>query len=321
MRKQDEQSSSTLNPQTERKIYQGSIQPKGFPSIPPNWVSEWETFPSSDGKLQLFSSLHRREPWSGPRLLVILHGMGEHGGRYLHFPHYLQNTVDAVCCLDHRGHGRSEGLRGHVDSFDLLADDAALAISRIDHMLKKRFGRSEIHLLGHSMGGLVALRALIKHHLPLASAAVSAPLLGIKVHTPVVKKYAGILLSRLWGSLHMSTELDANVLSHDPDVVEAYTSDRLVHNKITPKFFTELTGAMRDTLKRPSELMTPLQLILPLSDQVVDSEVSLEFFQRLNLKDQQLKTYPSFFHESFNEIGKEQVFEDFSAWIKNHSKA
>ncbi|MEO5970888.1 MAG: lysophospholipase [Bdellovibrionia bacterium] len=316
---QSKQSSPILNHPSDQRVYQGSVQPKNFPDLPKDWVSEWETFPSSDGKLQLFSVIHHAKEWKGHRVLVVLHGLGEHGGRYLHVPHYVKSAVDAVLCLDHRGHGRSEGLRGHVDQFDLYADDVALAISRLDEQVRKRFGNAEIHLLGHSMGGLIALRTLFKHHLPIASATVSAPLLGIRVHTPLVKKYLGIALSRIWGSLHMATELDASTLSHDQDVVKAYLADRLVHNKITPRFFTELQNAMSDTLRRESGLNYPVQMMTPLQDQIVDSDAALQFFRALKLRDKLLKTYPDFFHEPLNEIGKEQVFEDLVSWIKNHS--
>lgn len=305
---------------TDRKIYQGSVQPKSFPSLPSDWTSEWETFPSSEGKLQLFSVIHHPKSWTSAKTLVVLHGLGEHGGRYLHFPHYLQNEVGAVYSLDHRGHGRSEGLRGHVERFDALADDAALAISRLDESLKKRFGKSEIHILGHSLGGLILLRALFLHpHLPLSSATVSAPLLKVKSPLPAYKKVAAHILSRFWGWLHMTSELDATRLTHDQEVVEAYLSDRLVHQKGTPRFYTEMVSALADTARRDSGIQVPLQMLIPMQDAIVDPEAALQFFKALKLSDKLLKTYSNFYHEPFNEIGKEQVFADLALWIKSHS--
>jgi acylglycerol lipase len=305
---------------SDKKIYQGVIQPRSFPGLPEGWVSEWETFASSDGKLQLFQVCHHPANWQSHKVLVILHGVGEHGGRYLHFPHYLQHDVGAVYALDHRGHGRSEGLRGHAENFDLIVDDAALAIRRIDEQLRKRFGRSEIHLMGHSMGGLITLRMLLLHSgLPLQSVTVSAPLLGILVPLAVSKRAAAQVLARVWGSLHMSTEVDAKTLSHDPEVAEAYVADRLVHNKGTPRFYVELVRAIADTVRRDSGIDVPLQMLIPLQDQVVDSEIAMKFFRELKLREKQLRTYPGFYHESFNEIGKEQAFEDLRTWINTHS--
>jgi acylglycerol lipase len=265
---------------------------------------------------------HHFENWKDPRCLVIFHGFGEHGGRYLHFPHYVQSVVSSVYCLDHRGHGRSEGLRGHVDRFDLYAEDAILAIKRVDEQLKKRFGKSEIHLLGHSLGGLVALRAIfLQSDLPLASVSISAPLLGVKVEVPKIKKWGSKILAKVWGSVHFTSEIDPRDLSHDKGVVETYITDRLVHKKVTPLFFEGLQAAIQDTIRRDSGIHSPIQMLIPLQDQVVNAEASLQFFRDLKWRDKLLKTYPNFFHEPFNEIGKEQVFEDLIQWIKSHSKS
>jgi alpha-beta hydrolase superfamily lysophospholipase len=127
-----------------KRIYQGAIQPSGFPPIPKDWISDWETFPSSDEKLKLFSVLHHHKDWVGRRVVAVVHGFGEHGGRYLHFPHYLQSVSDAVYCLDLRGHGRSEGIRGHTDRFDLFSDDLAHGIRRLNHYLLKKFNAQKI---------------------------------------------------------------------------------------------------------------------------------------------------------------------------------
>lgn len=298
------------------------LQPANFPPLPEGWTTEWETFPASDASLQLYLAVHHPAGDSykpGPVLLVI-HGLGEHGGRYLHFPHYLQGAVAAVACLDLRGHGRSEGLRGHVERFDLFAEDVAVAIRRLRAQLEKRFGKSEIHLFGHSMGGLVSLRTLLtQSDLRLQSASICSPLLGIRVEVPWIKKTAGVLLSRVWGSIQMSNELDPKLVSHDPEVVQAYVADRLVHNKVTPRYFTELTWAMDDTLSKESGIACPVQFHVALDDQIVDPDAGLTFFRNLKHRDKDIKTYPGFFHEVFNEIGKERAFEDLRAWIIRHS--
>ena len=301
------------------KNYQGSLQPKSFPGLPNGWTTEWETFPAADGKLQLFLVSHHPEKWTSPRALIILHGLGEHGGRYLHFPHFLESEVGSVFMLDHRGHGRSEGIRGHAENFDTFADDAAAAIRRVDELLRKRFGRSEIHLFAHSMGGLVALRTLLLHPgLPIESASICAPLLGVKVQLPLFKRAGAYALARLWGSLHMSNELDPKLISHDSEVVEAYVQDRLVHSKGTPRFYVEMKRAIADTLKRDSGIDVPIQFLIPMQDQIVDPEAALKFFRALKLREKRLRTYPGFYHEAFNEIGKEQAFEDLRSWIHSH---
>ncbi|HAR42360.1 MAG TPA: hypothetical protein DCS07_06970 [Bdellovibrionales bacterium] len=317
------------------KTYLGSLQPKGFPALPPGWFSEWETFegvvsPNIQGAADrkapgLFSVVHQAETWRTGRVLVIIHGLFEHGGRYLHFPHYLQDTVDAVCCLDLRGHGRSEGLRGHVEEFDFLTDDVLLYLQRLEKTLPKNSPRLEFHLFGHSLGGLITLRALTRdRNLPLRSVSVSAPLLRIAVEVPFAKRLAAGILSRFWGNLHLLSELDPRHLSHDQEVADAYSADRLVHQKLTPRFFSELQRAMSETqraasLAKLSKVSTAIQVLAPLGDQIVDVRTVQKFYRDLRVSDKELKTYPDFFHEAFNEIGKEKVFEDLCTWIISHS--
>ena len=299
--------------------YKGAIQPKGFMPLPEDWTSEVDTLITEDGKAQLFSVLHHQKNWKNPRALIIVHGLGEHGGRYLHFPHYLKEVIGAVYIVDLRGHGRSNGTKGFIEEFDLYADDVALAIRKLNERLKLVFKSSEIHLLGHSMGGLIVLRSLLKYSdLPLYSAAVSAPFMGIAAKAPAAKKAAAHVLSKIWGSLHMSTGLDASHISHDAEVVAAYTSDRLVHDKITPKLFTELLRVFDDTKSRSNGIPYALQFMIPLEDKIVDSHVSMEFAKDLSNPDKNLITYEGFYHEIFNEMGKEKVFGDLISWIKKH---
>ncbi len=235
--------------------------------------------------------------------------------------HFVREGVDHVLIVDHRGHGRSEGLRGHLDRFDQLSDDAALAVRRLDEKLRKRFGSAEIHLLGHSLGGHVALRMLLAHpDLPLRSATLSAPFLGIKAKVPIVKKAIAVALARVWGSLQLDTEPDVSALSHDKSVCESYAADRLVHSKMTPRFYMQLRAAMADTLGRQDGILTPLQILVPMQDPIVDPELTLRFFRDLKHREKQLRTYAGFFHEPMNEIGKEQVFEDIVAWIRSHCR-
>jgi alpha-beta hydrolase superfamily lysophospholipase len=301
----------------------GNIQPTGFPGLPENWVSDWETFPSSDQSVQLFQTIHRRKdlaPSASPvRALLIVHGLGEHGGRYLHAPHYLKDTVDVVYCLDQRGHGRSEGLRGHCDRFTQFTDDLMTAISRMHEELTHKYGKAEIHVLGHSLGGLVVLRThFLNPTLPVKSVAVTSPLLGIKVKIPFLKRLAGNALSNIWGTLQLPNVVDPSVLSHDPAVKVAYVADRLVHNKVTPRFFSEMQMAIADTAQRDAGFAYPLQMQISAQDHIVDPEVSQKFFRNLKIRDKQLKVYPAFFHECLNEVDKEKTFEDLASWIKSH---
>jgi alpha-beta hydrolase superfamily lysophospholipase len=246
--------------------------------------------------------------------------MGEHGGRYLHLPHFLKDAVDAVYCLDLRGHGRSEGLRGHAERFDSMADDVALTVRRMHELLMKRFGKAEVHLLGHSLGGHIVLRTLFLYpELPIVSSVVSAPFLAVKARVPIVKRLAARALSKVWGSLQLDTGMVLEHICRDQGVVETYRHDRLTHPKMTPQFYTGMVEAWKDTLSREGGIRHPLQMLVPMGDEIVDSEVTLEWFRRVKLRDKQLKQYPGFYHEPLNEIGKEEVFADISGWLRSHA--
>lgn len=276
-----------------------------------------DRFLSSDKKLKLFSCFRRSSPHlQHRRILFVLHGLGEHGGRYLHYLDHLTSSMDGLYYFDHRGHGESEGVRGHVDRFDLYCEDVVLALGRLNDLLDRQGEKAEIHLLGHSLGGLIALRTLFLYpNLPLVSATLSAPVLGIRMPVPFLKKMAAFVLSRVAGSFSMKGELDASWLSHDPDLVKAYCGDKKVHNQVTPRFFTELLNALSNTVSRTDQFHYPVQFLIPLEDKIVDSRASLSFFETLQASKKRLHTYPHFRHESFNEVGKEQAFEDLRSWI------
>ena len=255
-------------------------------------------------------------------MLVICHGFGEHGGRYLHFPHYVKDFVGSVYSLDLRGHGRSEGLRGHVERFDDYTDDVVSTLARVEEKIRARFGQAEVHFLGHSMGGLIALRVGFLHpKLPgVRAITASAPLLGIRVELPAFKRGAAHILSRVWPSLHMDSEIQPDRISHDPAAVEVYAKDRLIHHKGTPRLYTEMQHAIVDTRARTEGMNYPLFMIIPEQDQIVDPEAEAEFFKELKHRDKELATYPTFFHESFNELGKEKAFADLNQWIRKQSR-
>jgi alpha-beta hydrolase superfamily lysophospholipase len=306
--------------------YQGNLQPKGFPPLPDGFVSDSETFRGCAPELQLFGVHHRlakppAESKKRPhRVLVVSHGYGEHGGRYLHVPHYLKNAYDSFFFLDHRGHGRSEGLRGHVDRWDCYTDDLAIAIRRARELCASHPAGVEVDLLGHSMGGLIALRTAHLHpELPVRNLIVSAPLLGVAIPVSAIKTGAARLMTKLWPTLHMNNEIDPSFLSTDQEVGITYKLDRLVSSKGTPRWYTELLFAMEDTVKRDSGIRWPMLMLVPMVDKIVDEKVGLDYFKRLKHPDKQLRTYDGFYHEILNEKEKHRVFEDIIQWLQTRT--
>ncbi|MGE0614711.1 MAG: alpha/beta fold hydrolase [Bacteriovoracia bacterium] len=326
--------------QTENAVNtMGNLQPKGFPGLPPDWTTEVETisgFDAGGGGVKLFLAHHHRQAWNGSEALLVIHGQGEHFGRYLHFPHFLDarlgETLGSIHGFDLRGHGRSGGGRGHVEDFDHYVADAAIVARLLVERLEKKFGQVRLHLLGHSMGGLTALRLLMFNpDLPIKSATISSPLLGLKVKVPLPKLVAAKVLAKVWGSIQMPTGLDVTKIGHDPCVQEAYAKDRLVHDKATPRFFMQMQAALRDMFAGEKEIRVPIQFLVSMDDEIVDPNATIDFFQKLKAKTKELKTYPGFRHEPFNEgagvtgakvpegVDKARAFDDLAGWIRRYS--
>ena len=298
--------------------------PRTFAKLPAHWLVSSDTFRSSDRKHELFGlAMERKE--GGSRGLLVLHGYGEHCARYGHFPAYLDPVVDHIYAFDQRGHGRSQGIRGYTEAFDRYVDDAARAVEQLQERIYKSGKDPEIHLFGHSMGGLIALRLLLlKPELKFASATICAPLLGVAIPVPTWKKGLAYGLSRIYGSLQLSSELDPRGLSHDPDLVECYRSDRLVHSKATPQFFVSLEEAMADTLSRTKGIAPPTLFLLPQADVIVSTEAEMKFASALEHPEKKIVPLEGYKHEAFNEGGefpKERPFQELSTWIQEHSSA
>jgi alpha-beta hydrolase superfamily lysophospholipase len=279
--------------------------------------------PTPDGKGTLFEMIHRAEQWEKPRALVILHGYGEHGGRYLHFPHYLRDEVDALFIPDMRGHGRSDGKRGDAESFGQLVSDWGCAIRRFHLKLQGRFSNPEMHIFAHSLGGLVALHLLKEHQdLPVRSLALSAPLLGLFLRVSRLKQIIAKIAGKILKTLRMRSDLDRRLLSHDPAVLEALDKDALTHGKISARFFSGMVGAIRTMNVWRGPMVYPVAFFVPLDDRVVNSSATLAFAEALTAREKEIFTYEGSYHDAFMEgcgpFSKETAFADLAAWLKSH---
>lgn len=247
-------------------------------------------------------------------VVLVVHGFGEHSGRYGYLVPPLTAAGYAVYSLDHRGHGRSPGKRGHIDSFDdYLADVRALAA-----FAQAASPGLPVVVFGHSLGGLIALLYALRYPSGLAGVIASAPLLTKPNVSPMLLTVAQ-LLSRVAPSFALDTGLDATTISRDPAEVERYTSDPQVHSKSTARAGSEIMKAIDWAQAHAGELTVPLLLYHGDADNLVPIEGSRRFFAAVQEQDKQFVERPGGYHESHNDLGRDELFAMIVAWLNAHN--
>jgi len=241
---------------------------------------------------------------------VIVHGLGEHSGRYQHLAARFTPLGATVYAMDQRGHGRSGGKRGHAPSLDALLDDIDAVVLRA-----RADDGSPVVLIGHSFGGLLAIAYALKHADHIDRAIFSAPLLKVKQRVPAWKRALSTVLPRIAPGMTFSNEVDASLLSHDPGNGPAYTSDPLVHDHITAGLYGDTIARGEEFIMRAPELRVPFLLMQGRDDQIVDPVGSQRFFARAAAPDRAFCLYPGLYHEIFNELDREKVFQDIESWL------
>lgn len=249
--------------------------------------------------------------------IVLVHGLGEHSSRYAHVAAALTGRGYAVHTFDLMGHGRSEGERAYIDSFDQFADDLEQFARRVHRSAPDR----PLILLGHSMGGAIVAYTTGTRLLPVAGAIYSSAALkpGSDI-SPLLMRAVG-LLGRYRPHLPL-TKLDSRAVSRDPAVVAAYAGDPLVHHGGVPaRTGAELLRALRRIADLAETLRYPMLIFHGTADRLTDVEGSLQLYARAGSADKTLRLFDGFFHECLNEPEQAQVFELILDWLDAHRAA
>lgn len=254
-------------------------------------------------------------PETSPRAVVLLsHGLAEHAGRYAHVAAAFNARGYAVYAPDHRGHGRSGGLRAYLADFDQAMTDFKLVYDRAQaaHPGLKLF------LYGHSFGTLIALSFCLRHPDALAGAIITGTPLAVESATAPVLVALAPVLSAFIPTAPLAP-LAAEGISRDSAVVAAYRDDPLVyHGNVRARMGNHILQASRQIKARAAELRLPLLILHGAADPICPAAGSAELYQRASSPDKTLKIYPELYHEIHNEPERAAVLDDMLAWLDAH---
>ena len=249
-------------------------------------------------------------PERAERSLVLAHGFAEHSGRYEHLARWFGGRGFAVSAYDHRGHGRSEGVRTHVEDFSEYLDDLGTFLETV----RAELPDLPILLVGHSMGGLIVAAFLADRRPEVAAAVTSGAALQLGPDVTGIRLRLAHIMRRILPRIRMNSPLDPAGLTRDEAVVRAYLDDPLVFRSLTASFGAEMLAATEQIGSRAFEIQVPLLLLHGEDDPMCPVSGSRSFHEGLHVGGSALRTYPGLRHEIFNEPEQERVFEDIAKW-------
>ena len=255
-------------------------------------------------------------------ILFIVHGVGEHGGRYDYIARHFCRLGFNCYAIDHRGHGMSEGPRWNVEKFDYLVEDLHNFVRSVK--AEKPALAKNCFMLGHSLGGEIALKYNIVHPCEIKALVASGPSVGLVGYSAGKLKFlVSILrvLSVVAPGLKMAPPIDPLALNHDKANVDAYASDPLVCHHGTKARMALAIGSNALWLNRSASLLkTPCLVLQGGDDSIVDPEAVGKFFGKMGSADKKFIKYGRFYHEILSEPqgfegGKGRVLKDVDGWL------
>jgi len=244
-------------------------------------------------------------------IVCLVHGLGEHSGRYAHVATALNNAGYALLGFDLRGHGRSDGPRGHTPAYDVLMTD-------IDRLLDEaaiRYAGLPRFLYGHSLGGNLVLNHALRRKPAITGIIATSPAIRLEAPLPASQVALAKVMNKVRPGLQMANGLALEGLARDPDVIRAYTSDPLVHNKISVRLALGMFEAGEWALAHAAEFPLPLLLVHGTKDMITSAKASQEFATKMPAGRCTLKLWEGFYHETHNEPEKAEVLRFMIDWL------
>lgn len=244
--------------------------------------------------------------------IALVHGMGEHSGRYDAFAQYFNENEISVLAMDIFGHGNTEGKKGHTSKMD----DYLWQIDLLINVTKQQFKDNKIVLYGHSMGGCLVLNALFKRNLDVSAIIASAPAIRPGFKVPMLKLIIGKIGRFIMPSITQPNGLDVNGLSNDPKVIEAYLADPLVHDLVSAEVGMGLLEWGVWLEKNAKKTPLPLLIMHGSEDKLTSFASSEKFVENLE-GDATFKAWKGLKHEIHNEAEKVEVLSFAKKWIES----
>lgn len=251
--------------------------------------------------------------------IIVVHGVGEHCGRYRPFVDYFTKKGYKVCVYDQRGHGRSDGKRVYVRRFESFKKDLDAFSTFCQQGDSSNTGLAWF-LVGHSMGGQIVLNYLAEFPGRFRAACATSPNLEIALTMPKWMEVLGKMVLYIWPTMKLKELTNPNWLTHDSKMVEEYLKDPLVYPYVTLGIGKEIVKNLERIFTLCNKIRTPLLMLHGSEDRYCRVNGTKRFFEELTLAQKQLKIYEGLYHELFNETNKEDIFHDvehwFSRWVE-----
>ena len=249
-------------------------------------------------------------------LVALVHGLGEHVGRYVHVGKALTDAGYALVGFDLRGHGRSGGARGHAPSLDAYMQDTR----QFFKFLVQRYPDIPHFLYGHSLGGLLVLSYAIQYSNGLKGVMVTDAALRSALQEQKARVAMAKILGSIAPAMTIPSGLDAQALSHDPVVIQTYINDPLVHDKTSMGLGKSVLTAIDLCFTRAKEFVPPLLIMHGKADKITFPSGSEDFasLARETNRDVTLKLWDDMYHEIHNEPGQAEVFKLMIEWLDKH---
>jgi lysophospholipase len=269
-------------------------------------------FASKDGtRLFWRQALPVGEPkaWLG-----VVHGYGDHSGRYAQPIDAFVKQGFAVLAFDYRGHGKAEGARADVGVWDDYVDDMRAFFSRLVDAARGM----PVFIVAHSHGALITTHFMAHAPAELKGAVLSAPFYALAFDPPPLKLLGAKLIKGLMPGLKIGNELKPEQLSRDVAWQEETKRDPLYLHTTTPRWFFECQAAQQRLSGLGPRLTVPVLMVAGSADPIASTAAAKAFFETMGSPDKTFKEYPDCRHEVLMELGREQVWADISSWILPH---